>query len=446
MNRSRSCRLIVGLGLLVALSACVETTAASTTTTSVVATTTTEATTTTTTLPAATTTTMAASTTALPPSRPLPFDSWTAVLASLPIDEHSPTQARAFADKFGLAGAGVLLSDDYPSLNPGFWVVYTQPYEFSWEAVHACNDIGDVVPDCYARYLGTDRNDPIGYPNGTILAETEDARLVVISLATGDVLRTVDPTFGGDGTFPGQATLAADGQTIDFSVGSEDYWFSCEASVGHLERLDLATGRSDKSGDGFAPVVSPDGLTLAYLASSDCFPDPSEPEFVLAPADTIVLRDVATGRESRQTVPLEGDVVMGYELSDLAWGVDELFVLDTTGTIWAYPIDDLDPGTEPLIDLATLGLDAGGYRLVGYDTTRQRLVITYTFFDTDSQFTELYVVDPAADAVELLEAHEGMVAFALDRTGEHMATAVEGMLSADGQEVEVTVRITALAW
>ncbi len=407
--------------------------------------------TTTTSMPPSSSTTTTATTTSTaggaPPTRPLPFDSWTAVLASLPVAENTAEQARTVAEKLGVPAAGVLLSDDYPSLNPGFWVIYTRPYEFSWEAAAACGEVANLVSDCYPRYLGGDPNEPVGYEAGTIVAVTEDAQLVVVSATSGEVIRTIDTSFGGDGSYPSAPALAADGLTIDYSVGAEDFWFSCDASDGHLERLDLATGRTEKSGDGFYPRVSLDGVTLLYLASSDCYPDPAEPQFVLAPIDTIVLRDVVTGSEVRQIVPLSGDVDEGYELWNVIEGLTSVFVLDTAGSVWSFSPETGGVAAGELVaDLAAAGLDSGGYRLIGYDTVRNRLLVAYNYFDTDSEFTELYAMDVATGDIEQLAVYEGPSSFALDHTGRHLAVAAEGELIIDGTTVASEVRVVAVAW
>lgn len=405
--------------------------------------------TTTTTAPTTTTTTTApaTTTTTVPPDGPPPFDTWVAIVASLPSADHDRDAAETVAAGFDLVELDVLLSDDYPSLNPGFWVVYTRPYEFSWQAVEACAGLAGEIPDCYARYLGTDPAQPVGQAEGTALAMTDDYRLAVIDTATGELIRTVRPSFGGDGSFPGRPALSADGLSIDYSVGSEDFWFSCEASDGHMEQMDLVTGRAAKAGDGFAPVVSPDGTTLAYLASSQCFPDPAEPSFVLAPADTIVLRDIATGRESKQTVPLTGNPEEGFELWNVAWAGSDLFVLDTFGGVSRFVDGDpTSPGSGPFADLVAAGLDAGGHGLVGFSTALDRLLVTYTYFDTDAQFTELHAVHPASGALELLGVYEDPVAVALDRTGAHLLIAAAGRLEADGREVDLGANVVMLAW
>lgn len=443
---------ITGLLLTLAIAACSGDAAApsttvvpTATTTTTVAATTTEAPTT---LPPTTTTVAPTSTTSsVPPTRPLPFESWTAILASLPVAENSAAQAYTVAEKMAVPGAGVLLSDDYPSLSPGFWVVYTAPYEYSWEAVAACERVVDVAPDCYPSYLGSDPEQPVGREHGTLVAITDNAELVVLSASTGEVVRTIDDSFGGNGDFPGTPALAAEGLTIDYSIGFEDYWFSCESSDGHLERLDLATGRSEKTGDGFSPSPSLDAATLLYLASSQCYPDPVDPQFVLAPADTVVWRDTATGSETKRTMPLPGDPVAGYELWDVAAGPDGVYVVDTDGVIWRFPPTAGDAGeVSAVADLAAAGLDAGLSTLVGFDTARGLLLVSYTYFDTDAEFTELHGVDPARGTVERLATYEGVTAFALDATGQHLAVGNGTTLEVDGVELPLTNGVLALAW
>jgi len=400
--------------------------------------------------PAPTTTAAAAPTTTsgeAPPAQPLPFDSWTAVLASLPVADNTAEQARTVADKLGVTGAGVLRSDDYPSLTPGYWVVYTRPYEFSWEAVAACDELATVAPDCYARYLGADPTEPVGADSGTVVAIAGGTDLVVLSVSTGEVIRTIDPFFAGDGTYPSPPALTADGLSIDYAVSVEDFWFSCDASDGHLERMDLATGRKEKTGDGFSPRMSGDGATILYLAASECYPDPAEPVFVLAPIDTVVWRNTATGQETRRTLAPHGDVAAGYELSDIAGGPGDVFVIDNAGAVWRLPLGSSDTTPpELVVDLAAAGLDTGSYRLVGYDNANDRLLVTYSYYDTDSEFTELHAIDPDSGAMERLDAYEGTAAFALDRTGRHLAIAAEGALITDDGRVPLHVSITTLGW
>jgi stage II sporulation protein D len=55
------------------------------------------------------------------PAQPVRLRGWIVVLASDPVESSARAQAKRL-------GAQVLRSDDYPALNPGYWVVYRGPY------------------------------------------------------------------------------------------------------------------------------------------------------------------------------------------------------------------------------------------------------------------------------------------------------------------------------
>jgi len=85
---------------------------------------------------------------------PLPSPSWLLVIAS----EGDEARALALAGDVAAAGhdAGVLRSDDYPSLNPGFWVAYAGPYDdaAAGRAAEAAVE-ADGWPGAYLRCAGT---------------------------------------------------------------------------------------------------------------------------------------------------------------------------------------------------------------------------------------------------------------------------------------------------
>jgi mannose/fructose/N-acetylgalactosamine-specific phosphotransferase system component IIC len=67
--------------------------------------------------------------------------------------------ARATADQLTEAGftSGVLHSDDYSSLNPGFWVAYVGPYPDIGAADTAVGELTAAgYPGGYPRCIGTD--------------------------------------------------------------------------------------------------------------------------------------------------------------------------------------------------------------------------------------------------------------------------------------------------
>ena len=64
-------------------------------------------------------------------SWPTGTDAWSIVLASIPKQQGRPA-ARALADEArqrGLPRVGILDSDRYASLHPGYWIVFTGVYE-----------------------------------------------------------------------------------------------------------------------------------------------------------------------------------------------------------------------------------------------------------------------------------------------------------------------------
>lgn len=94
----------------------------------------------------------------------LPTPTWIVVIAS----EADEAGARVLADRVAEGGrpAGVLRSDDYPSLNPGFWVAYTGPYPERGAAEAAVASLeADGVGGTYARCAGT-RQECGGDENG----------------------------------------------------------------------------------------------------------------------------------------------------------------------------------------------------------------------------------------------------------------------------------------
>jgi hypothetical protein len=132
-------------------------TAPSTTTTTLATTTTTfriastsnrAAATTTTTAPATTTTVaVAPSTVALADQR------WIAVLASLSSANYSRGDAAAWRVELDMEDAELLLSDDYSSLSPGYWVLYRGSYPDRATAAGACGAYADRVTGCYPAPL-----------------------------------------------------------------------------------------------------------------------------------------------------------------------------------------------------------------------------------------------------------------------------------------------------
>jgi hypothetical protein len=105
--------------------------------------------------PAATTTTSTStSTTATTAPGTLTTPTFVAVVVSEP-DEAT---ARSTADELTESGfdSGVLHSDDYSSLNPGFWVTYVGPYDDVAAAQGAVGELAAAgYTAAYPRCIGT---------------------------------------------------------------------------------------------------------------------------------------------------------------------------------------------------------------------------------------------------------------------------------------------------
>jgi hypothetical protein len=285
-----------------------------------------------------------------PPS----FDRWTAILASLPVDEYDEAAATEEAFAHALHTPGLLLSDDYPSLNPGYWVVFSGDFATQEEALAHCRMLqGDDV-FCYHRYLGEAPILVAGRAEGTLVAWV-DGLLSVVDAAGGAVADVITDAYDGGGVFPGTLELGNDGTGVYFSVGFEDSWFSCEASAGRIDYIDLTSGEASEVASGITPRISPDGSRLAYIASGNCVPDPDDDAAVISYYDTVAVLDLVTG-----TVQMWGPspgVARSPEslIASLAWNADGSAILVA---MEAGPLRRVDTRVGAALD-ATAALGAG---------------------------------------------------------------------------------------
>lgn len=382
---------------------------------------------------------------------PPPFDTWTAILASLPTDEFDNSEAVTTAFEFKAANSGVVLSDDYPSLNPGFWAVFSGSYDYAWEAAQRCARLAErevnPITDCYPRYLGIDPARPIHRDEGLALARDNEGFVVAVSTENGQIVRTVVPR-GLEAASPSSPQLSPRGTEAFYSVLVEDSWFSCEASDGLLVRLDLATGDAVEIGDGFSPRVSADGRTLLYLEASDCFSDPEEPHFVRAPIDTIVIRDLTTGRERRHAVPRPAAAESTYELWTVSWGptADEIYVGDTEGSVRRFSAEFGGPAVGD--EVIRIPDASWNWSFVGFHNSSTQLLVEVNHRQDGVESVALMGISLGDGAVDLteIERYEGPAAFGLDRSGDHIITATPGRVIVDGREMAVDGRFALIDW
>lgn len=368
------------------------------------------------------------------------------MLASLASDEFDEERAKAELDKIRedldltALEIDLLRSDDYASLNPGFWVVHLGAFRDEWQAEQACDTVDFNIPDCYTRRLARIGADaPVGYETGYLLAVLDTGALAVVDFATGEPVRIVEDYFYGDGSYPSAPSIRPGGTDVFYTVGYEDFWFSCDASDGTLVGQPLDGSEGAQIADGFSPILSPGGDTLVYLASSECMEDPNESGWVIAPIDTIVWRDLETGAETRRTLELTGDIAEYYEFNQLAWGPDgELLLMDTLGTLFRLSGE----GAPEVV--AELGeprkLLVGWYRPLG------AVLVIEQIWEDDTAQTSIFAVDPATGGVSPYRDFDGLGVAALDATGEHLVIAADGVLVADDVEVAIDYSIIDLSW
>lgn len=324
-------------------------------------------------------------------------------------------------------------------------MVFSGTWDQSWWAQERCDRVAEDVPDCYPRYLGIDPAQPIGRPHGMALALDEEADLVAVSLETGEVIRTISQGFGGDGRYPGVPQLHRSGTTAYYSIGVEDSWFSCEASDGQLVAMDLTTGRATEIGSGYSPRISPDGRSLLYLAASDCLPDPEEPaNFVITPIDTVVIRDLDTGRESRHAIsaPDGLDYGVDYDLWSATWSASGgFFVLGTDGAIRYFET----PSSGVLVAEVPDG-PGTAWSLHGYDLTRDGVLVQREIWTDSDLHYEFAVLDPTTGVFRPLDEFGELRTAALDASGEHLIALTATHAYVDGAELPLSDGLLFVAW
>jgi len=386
-------RLIPAMALIVA--ACAGSGAASSTTTPAPSTTSPPVGTTTSTAQATTETTT--STTGVPTPSTKAWGTWTLILASIETSRPGAEDwARGIAA--GIPDAGVLYSDDFPSLNPGYWVVHWGAFESGAEASNWCAGTPESRT-CYPRYVGPAVS-PLAEDGNALLIDGE--ALVIVDVASGQRRKVFDPVFSGDGRFIGRMALTPDASALFYAVGGEDSWYSCLSSRGQIERLDLGFGTNITVGSGSAPAVSPDGHWMAVLNSEQCLPDPEEPDFwVLTPTDTVVLYNLATGRPVETRRWSVATVPTSYEDPNMVTWVDwqadsrALLAMNNAGNVFAVTLDHQGP------------LDAGPPIVEGISGYPQALIGDTLYITRDETPEEWGGFD--LRAVDLVTGAEGEV-------------------------------------
>ena len=92
-------------------------------------------------------------------------DAWTIVLESSSTEEAATARAQELIGQ-GIP-VGLLNSDDYPSLEPGRWVVFSGQYDSQRAADQGLTDISDQVEGAYVRRVSPTAQGPAASPEAT---------------------------------------------------------------------------------------------------------------------------------------------------------------------------------------------------------------------------------------------------------------------------------------
>jgi hypothetical protein len=255
---------------------------------------------------------------------------------------------------------------------------------------------------------------------------------------SGRLLRVITTT-----EFDGQSLYgpisAADGTTY-MSQGIEDSWYSCATVFGSVLAL-TAEGEFTTIGPGGGPDVSANGRLLTYLRSSECRPDPREPDFsFVAIADTVVARDLATGEERSWTFPgAFEDESMSTVVDSVVWYGESLLAL-VQGRL--VRLDPSDLAVPAVISGPAVKLVSGNPRDVTLLATRADGTVVAEVIPVDGGGSpvRLVALDPSSgDEVEEIAVLDQPTFAEVDRSGTRWATVVLGSVTVDGKETTLEV-------
>lgn len=237
----------------------------------------------------------ATTTTTTDPGPGPPFDSWTVIVASLPVEEFTSAEALALLQEMDPPDGGVLLSSDYPSLNPGYWVVYSGIFDVDGRASEHC---ASLPFDCYHRYLGKAGGGGNG-KNGNDLEAL--AGVFDAWMGGGSSTSCGDDLYGPEPPYFGPLSPASLGSVITFcALGFEARSIDVEiefpdGSVGSFQMLPY----QDRSNDVLANPLKGDDLI-----------SPGESYFWFVPSETPRGTYVFTARQSDFSLTTEIEMTL----------------------------------------------------------------------------------------------------------------------------------------
>jgi hypothetical protein len=252
---------------------------------------------------------------------------------------------------------------------------------------------------------------------------------------SGRLLRVITATAEPDTQSLYLPVIGADDTTY-MGMSVEDSWYSCEMVNGTIVSL-TADGEFTTIGPGGVPQVSVDGSRLAYIRSSDCRPDPQQPDFsFVAVSDTVVVRDLATGSEHTWTFPgAYDDGSLAQVVSSVVWFGDSLLATVKGRLVRLDPSDPAVPADG--VEMHPTTGEASGVYLLGARADGVVVAEVYTNGAAD----RLIAVDPTSgdEVAEIATFEPPVSSTGVDRSGTRWATITDNALIVDGKETVLEV-------
>lgn len=398
-----------------------------------------------TTAPTTTTTTIApqspsaptTTTTIVSPDRLPGWDTWTLIYASL--DTATATRDDAAAVATNIDDAAVLLSDDYPSLNPGYWVVYAGEWHDRHLASSWCPRPLDASLSCYPRYLGPNIVDRLA--EGAAIVQLAE-RLVIVEPETGETLATFSDNFHQEAEFPARFNLNGREGELYFSLGFEDSWYSCESDKGQIRRLDLDSGTEDVFVDGWSPAISPDGRWLAVVAAQDCYPDPEVGGWVITPGSQVEIYDLSLDGSTPSFLLRPENPPTNYEDEQQVLAVfwDPAVPGDLLVALGDRSVRRIAYDSGEYLDGARVEFSTGDPYLAAVTADSQYFLNYY-----DELFV-LTVVDQTTGEIAMTRELDGWTTVAVSSDDEVLIGATDLLILPSGKEVAIDGDVHNLAW
>jgi hypothetical protein len=265
-------------------------------------------------------------------------------------------------------------------------------------------------------------------------------RLVLVEAATGDVARVLldDVDYSEGGIW--SPDLAPDWRTLYYSMGTS-------ACTDDVRRLPLDDGDEEVLAAGRArgPALSPDGRLLAYLYG----------DFCVGKTQYVVVRELASGHETRWRFRLGTSGAEGVSLRRLVWLPDSRTLAYEVGhdeASWIHLLDtDGDEGIElgegPRLGPQDSSLELVGFHAEGLAVVRRCLIPSEPECPSEP---EIVALDPETGEVigTLLRPAPEAFSYDLDPSGRHLLYITEEGLFrwSGGESVRIGGRYFAATW